>query len=56
MVLVLMYVVKIAKPGQDAAFQCKKKKEQTICNTMKDCGDNGGEKTFVAGVLLKQKE
>ena len=43
------------KPGQDAAFQCKKKKEQTICNTMKDCGDNGGEKNICGWCPTKAK-
>ena len=43
------------KPGPEAAFQCKKKKEQTICNGMKDCGDNGGEKSICGWCPTKAK-
>ena len=43
------------KPGPEAAFQCKKKKEQTICNGMKDCGDTGGEKSICGWCPTKAK-
>ena len=43
------------KPGPEAAFQCNKKKEQTICNGMKDCGDTGGEKSICGWCPTKAK-
>ena len=43
------------KSGPEAAFQCKKKKEQTICNDMKDCGDTGGEKSICGWCPTKAK-
>ena len=44
-----------AKPGPEAAKQCQKMKEQAICNTMKDCGDTGGEKSICGWCPTKAK-
>lgn len=33
-------------PGPQTAYYCKKRKEQKLCKTMKDCGDNSGDKSI----------
>lgn len=36
------------KQGRGVDYYCRKKKEQKICKKMKNCGDNGGEKSICA--------
>ena len=43
------------KPGRWAAYFCQKKKEQAICNEMKDCGDVGGKKSICGWCPSKAK-
>ena len=42
-------------PGPNAAFNCQKKKEQALCNTMTDCGDAVGEKSICGWCPLNNK-
>ena len=35
-------------PGPQTAYYCQKKKDQELCNTMKDCGDATGERSICA--------
>ena len=42
-------------PGPQAAFKCRKMKEQALCNTMKDCGDSTGERSICGWCPNKNK-
>ena len=41
------------EPGPKAAYECEKKKERMICNTMKDCGDATGERSICGWCPIK---
>ena len=42
-------------PGPRTGYYCQKKKDQSLCNQMKDCGDATGDKSICGWCPLKAK-